>query len=147
MATEQITQGDTEQATAPDTERIIAAVNQLPLAERVRVLEAIAASVRAEVGPTAKAATSPQTANGTQPASAPPADIATAPVNDDDSRLNDREWWQRFERRRAELLKDVPPESALHELLGIARTTRRVPMTKEEEQAVIDEYLAEKYLR
>lgn len=144
MATERITTSDTKQTTMDDTEQIIAAVNQLPLAERVRVLEAIAASVRAEATPTAN---DMHAANGAQPAPAPPAAATDTDGNTDDSHLNDREWWQRFERRRAELLKDVPPESALHELLGIARTTRRVPMTKEEEQAVIDEYLAEKYLR
>lgn len=74
MATEQITEGETAQTTASDTEQIIAAANGLPLAGRVRVLEAIAASIRDGATPTANG---PQNAmppeNGTPPAPASPA--------------------------------------------------------------------------
>lgn len=71
--------------------------------------------------------------------------MASTPVmNGDDP---DETWRRAFEARRRDLLKDVPPNSSAHNLLGIARMRRDVPMTKEETREALTEALAEKYLR
>lgn len=70
-----------------------------------------------------------------------PATLVTG-IDDDDVT-----WREEFEAERAELLKNVPPDSSLHRILGIARTQKKIPMTKEEDREAILEYLTEKYGR
>jgi hypothetical protein len=100
-------------------EEIKAAVEQWPVAEQLRLVEAIAHSVRETVGPTTPALNG---RNGDETA-----------------------WRKAFEAERAELLKGVPHDSSLHQILGIARTQEKIPMTRDEEREVILEYLTEKY--
>jgi hypothetical protein len=100
-------------------EEIKAAVEQWPVAERLRLVEEISHSVRETLEPATP------TSNGR---------------NDDDAA-----WRKAFEAERAELLKGVPHDSSLHQILGIARTREKIPMTKEEDREAILEYLIEKY--
>jgi len=60
---------------------------------------------------------------------------------------DDAAWRKEFEAERMRLLKDVPPDSWLHQILGIARTREKIPMTKEDDRQAILEYLIEKYGR
>lgn len=100
-------------------EEIKAAVQRLPVAERLRLAEEITDSVR-----------------GTWTVSLPTA-------NGDNK--DDAAWRTEFEAERARLLEDIPADSSLHRLLGIARIREKIPMTKEEDRQVILEYLTEKY--
>ncbi len=50
-----------------------------------------------------------------------------------------------WEEDRARILKDVPPDSSLHSILGALRTTAYVPMTKEGVREEITDYLIWKH--
>jgi hypothetical protein len=100
-------------------EEIKAEVARWPIPERLRLLEGISQSVRESLDPVAP--------NGTTGEEAA--------------------WREKLAAEREDLLKDVPPESSLHTVLGIAHTHRIIPMTKHEDRQVILEYLTEKYLR
>jgi hypothetical protein len=100
-------------------EEIKAEVEQWPIAERLRLVEAISHSVRETLEPTTAA--------------------SYGRIDDDTA------WRKAFEAERAELLKGVPHDSSLHQVLGIARTREKIPMTREEDREAILEYLTEKY--
>ena len=101
-------------------EEIKAESQRLPVADRLRLLEEISHSVREEI-------------------------VLVPPSL---SGLNEESAWRTaFEAERAELLKDVPPDSSLHQILGIARTREKIPMTREEDREAKLEYLIEKYGR
>lgn len=53
-------------------------------------------------------------------------------------------WRAEFEAERARLLKDIPPESSAHRLLGILRTSEHVP-TDEKIREDYTNYLIRKY--
>jgi hypothetical protein len=53
-------------------------------------------------------------------------------------------WREEFEAERARLLKDIPPESSVHRLLGILRTSEHAP-TDEEIREDYTNYLIRKY--
>lgn len=100
-------------------EEIKAEVERWPIAEQLRLLEDVSRTVRKNLEPSVAAR------NG---------------VHDVED-----EWRQEFEAERTRLLKDVPADSWLHQILGIARTREKVPMTREEDRQAILEYLTEKY--
>lgn len=100
-------------------EELLNEVRRLPPKQRLRFIEDVQHSMHDEM------------------VQAPP------PKNHDDEAA----WRKEFEAERAALLKDVPPDSSLHEVLGIARTRKQIPMTKEEDREAILEYLTEKYGR
>ena len=107
-----------ERAMTMTYEEIVAEARQLPPKERRRLVDELSRSI--------------------------PDEPAILAANGDDW---DTSWWQAFEARRRELLKDVPPDSSAHTLLGIARMRRDVPMTKEETREALTEALNEKYLQ
>ena len=100
-------------------EEIKAEVERWPVAERQRLLEAISRSMREEMAQT------PSSSNGS----------------------NEAAWRTAFAAERAALLRDVPSDSSLHQLLGIARTQEKIPMTREEDREAKLAYLIEKYGR
>ncbi|MGI8857875.1 MAG: hypothetical protein ACR2JW_19230 [Thermomicrobiales bacterium] len=53
-------------------------------------------------------------------------------------------WRKEFEAERARLLKDIPPESSTHRLLGILRASEHAP-TDEEIREDYTDYLTRKY--
>jgi hypothetical protein len=53
-------------------------------------------------------------------------------------------WREEFEAERARLLKDIPPESSAHQLLGILRASEHAP-TDEEIRGDYTNYLIRKY--
>lgn len=101
-------------------EEIKAEVEQWPVAEQLRLVREISAMDERLESPS----------------------ISPNDIGEDDAA-----WRKELEAERMRLLKDVPPDSWLHQILGIARTHEKVPMTKEEDRQAILEYLTEKYGR
>lgn len=99
-------------------EEIKAEVEQWSVAEQLRLLEDVSRSVRETLEPNGAAR------NGTHDA--------------------DAAWREEFEAERARLLKDIPPESSAHRLLGILRTSEHAP-TDEEIREDHTNYLIRKY--
>ncbi len=99
-------------------EEIKAEVERWPVAEQLRLLGDVSRAVRETLEPSVVAR------NGVH--------------NVDD------EWRQEFEAERARLLKDIPPESSAHRLLGILRTSDHAP-TDEEIREDYTNYLIRKY--
>lgn len=97
---------------------IKAAVEQLPVAERLRLVEEVSRSVREILEPKNVAG------------------------NSTDKR--DEAWREEFEAERARLLKDVPPESSAHRTFGMLRTSAHPP-TDEEIREDYTNYLMRKY--
>lgn len=100
-------------------EEIRAEVERWPVAEQLRLLEDVSRTVRENLEPSRAAR------NG-----------GTHDVDD--------EWRQEFEAERARLLKDIPPESSAHRLLGILRTSEHA-LTDEEIREEYTNYLIRKY--
>ncbi|MDQ2786235.1 MAG: hypothetical protein M3Y58_14680 [Chloroflexota bacterium] len=99
-------------------EEIKAEVARWPVAEQLRLLEDVSRAMRETLEPHAAAR------NG--------------------ARDTDAAWREEFEAERARLLKDIPPESSAHRLLGILRTSEYAP-TDEEIREDYTNYLIRKY--
>lgn len=102
----------------PPVEDVIRMVERMTPPDRLRVIEAVSRSLREDIAPRESS----------------PTDEGEIP-----------EWKRQLAEDRARILANVPPESSAHRLLGAFRSTEHVPMTPEEERAVVEEYLAEKY--
>src|SRR5947209_4128740 len=96
-------------------EEVIAEARRLPVDDQLRLLEDLLHAVRERIG---------------------------IPEESED---DEAKWRKAFEAERAALLRGVPADSSLHSLLGVGRTRRDVPMTKEEVRDTITDYLMEKY--
>lgn len=119
---------ETHPATALDVpvlpvEDVIRMVERMTPPDRLRVLAAASRLVREDVVV--------QTATAVR---------AKNPHSDDD----DEAAWQA---ERARILANVPPESSAHRLLGAFRGKGPIAMTPDEERAIVEEALMEKYGR
>jgi len=99
-------------------EEIKAAVEELPVAERLRLVEAVSRSVR---------------------------EILEATVTiGNGAHDTDEAWRKDFEAERARLLKDIPQESSAHRTFGMLRAPARPP-TDEEIREDYTNYLMRKH--
>lgn len=97
---------------------IKAAVEQLPVAEQLRLVEEVSRSVREILEPNI--------------------------VADNGTRNTDEAWRKEFEAERVRLLEEVPPESSAHRTFGMLRTSAHPP-TDEEIREDYTNYLVRKY--